>query len=71
MPSEATKRQRADEDTDLGFEGHKTTQSEEQPEQNPSPDDWKQRQTGPERSPIQPSGPRRNKGRKGNRENQK
>jgi hypothetical protein len=74
MPGEVTTRQRTDEDTDLGFrfQGHKTNQiGSDQPEQNPSPDDWKQRQTGPERSPQEPSSPGQHKEAKGNRENRK
>jgi len=70
MLGEATTRPRTDEDTDLGFQGHKTNQIGEQPEQHPNPDDWKQRQTGPERGPNQPSHGQ-NKRQKGNRENRK
>lgn len=52
MSGEAIKRPRVDEDTDMGFLGHMTNQMADEPEQDL--DDQKRRETGLERSPVEP-----------------
>ena len=52
MSGESIRRRRADEDTDLGFLGHVTSQVVDEPERDL--DDRKKRETGPERGPVQP-----------------
>jgi hypothetical protein len=69
MPGEAVKRQREDEDTQVGFEGHMTTQVNEEAEE--SPENSNGRRPGPERTPSQPNGQKRHQGKKSNRERRK
>jgi hypothetical protein len=52
MSGEAIKRPRMDEDTDMGFLGHMTNQTADEPERDL--DDRERRETGPERSPVEP-----------------
>jgi hypothetical protein len=69
MPGEAVKRQREDEDTQVGFEGHMTTQVDEQSVENPENSNG--RRPGPERTPNQPNGQKRHQGKKSNRDRRK
>jgi hypothetical protein len=69
MSGEAIRRQRVDEDTDMGFLGHMTNQAGDKPERNLN--DPKRRETGPERSLGQSSARKEQKERRRNQEDRK